>query len=157
MFKKDTYFLNLEKFERNPRVNSLVTKFTLHTLHSSFITHHSSPSPTPNPSPYYVPNIAVIPPTVKKKPGSSSVKIERVYKSREKDSGNRERRAEKTTKSRTTDKPRKEALKSNPKKSSSSSVKNKPRSQPRKEAAKSSPKNSKSKSSKSKSSKKSDD
>lgn len=93
-------------------------------------------SPTnPNPVPYYIPNIAVIPPYKRGNPGSSSVNIQKVTKPRATDSGHKKRSSSKSTKTRTVNKPRKEVSKSTPRRSSVSSTRN-----PRKEVARSRPK-----------------
>ncbi|MCH8304315.1 MAG: hypothetical protein IIB94_04210 [Candidatus Marinimicrobia bacterium] len=93
-----------------------------------------SPS-NPNPVPYYIPNIAVIPPYKSGNPGSSSVNIQKVRKPRAADSGHKERSNNKSTKTRTVLNPRKETSKSNPRRSSVRSTRN-----PRKEVVRSRPK-----------------
>ena len=92
----------------------------------------------PNPVPYYIPYIAVIPPSNKNKPGSSSVRIQKIQKSRITDSGYKKRNTSKEAKTRTVNKPRKETSKSSPKKSSVRSNKY----NPRREVAKPRPKSS---------------
>lgn len=90
----------------------------------------------PNPVPYYNPYIAVIPPSNKNKPGSSSVRIQKIRKPRVFDSGHKKQNTIKEAKTRTVYKPRKETSKSTPKKSSVRSTKN----NPRKEVMRSKPK-----------------
>ena len=84
-------------------------------------------SPNPNPVPYYLPNIAVITPSNKSKPGSSSVRIQKVKKLRALESDHKERSKYKSSKTRSVKKQRKETSKSSPKKSSVSSSKRNPR------------------------------
>ena len=81
----------------------------------------------PNPVPYYIPNIAVISPSNRNKPGSSSVSIQKVKKPRAGESKHKERSTTKSTKTRSVKNPRKETSKSSPKKSSVSSGKSSPR------------------------------
>lgn len=80
----------------------------------------------PNPVPSYNPYIAVIPPSNKNKPGSSSVRIQKIQKSRVFDSGHKKQNTIKETKTRTVNKPRKETSKSGHKRSSVRSTKNNP-------------------------------
>lgn len=80
----------------------------------------------PNPVPYYIPNIAIIPPS---NPSSSSVSIQKFKKTRALESNHKKRKIGKGTKTRTIHKPRKEASNSSSKKSSVRSAKNKPRRQ----------------------------
>ena len=93
---------------------------------------------SPNPLPYYIPYIAVIPPSNKNKPGSSSVRIQKIRIPRVLDSGHKKRDTSEESKPRTVNKPRKEILKSSPKNSSVRSTKK----NPRKEVARSRPKSS---------------
>ena len=89
----------------------------------------------PNPVPYYIPNIAIIPPYNSGKPGSSSVSIQKIQKPRAADSGHKDRSSSKSSKTRIVKNPRKETSKSTPRRSSVSSTRS-----PRKEVARSSPK-----------------
>ena len=89
----------------------------------------------PNPVPYYIPNITVIPPYKSGKPGSSKISIQKIQKPSATDSGHKKRSSSKSTKTRTVNKPRKEVSKSTPKRSSVSSTRS-----PRKEVVRSRPK-----------------
>lgn len=82
---------------------------------------------SPNPMPSYIPYIAVIPPSNKSKPGSSSVRIQKILKPKSSDSGHKKRITNKEAKTRKGYKLRKEGSKSSPKKSSVRPTKINPR------------------------------
>jgi len=81
----------------------------------------------PNPVPFYIPYIAVIPPSNKNKPGSSSVFIQKIKKLKNLKSGHKKRNTSEETKSRTVYKPRKEIPISSTGKSSVRSTKRNPK------------------------------